>query len=90
MKLTETDKATLEKWGYTEKDILQIEKAIRVSKYHLYRKQRKDMPIPAGKALELLGRKKFLSGIARSAFHRSAMREHNNISISFDSTRLFG
>lgn len=90
MKLTETDKITLGKWGYTEKDILQIEKAIRVSKYHLYRKQGKDMPISSGKALELLGREKFLSGMARSAFHGSAMREDNNMSISFDSTRLFG
>ena len=41
-------------------------------------------------AIELLGRKNFLSGIARSAFHWDAMREtEDGRKIFFDSSRLF-
>lgn len=41
MKLTETDKNMLKEWGYSEENIPQIEKAIRVSNYFLYKNQEK-------------------------------------------------
>lgn len=89
MKLTEADRILLKKWGYSNEDIPQIEKAIGVSKYYLYKNQEDSTPISSPKALKLLGKEKFLSGIARSAFHYSALRENNNVQILFDSKRLF-
>lgn len=88
MKLTKANKALLIKWGYSSEDIPQIEKAIGVSKYYLHKKE-ESTPISSKQALELLGQEKFLSGIARSAFHYSAFRENDNVQIFFDSKRLF-
>ncbi len=89
MKLTEEDKNMLIQWGYSEEDIPQIKKAIRVSQYYVYEIHQRDIPISLNEALELLGRGKFLSGIARSAFHWSALRENNNVKILFSSKKLF-
>ena len=79
MKLTETDKNMLKEWGYSEEDIPQIEKAIRVSNYFLYKNQEKSTSISSKNALE----------IARSAFHWNALRENDSIKVLFDSKKLF-
>ncbi|AAK79136.1 hypothetical protein BJV85_002835 [Clostridium acetobutylicum] len=41
------------------------------------------------KALEVLGRKTYLSGICRSAFYWSAVRNNNSEEVYFDSSKLF-
>lgn len=89
MKLTETERIFLKKRGYSDKDFSQIEMAIDISEYHLYNNQEKSVSITSEKAIKLLGKEEFLSGIARSAFHWSAVRVNNNIKILFDSKRLF-
>lgn len=90
MKLTVSDKELLTAWGHPEKDFPQIEEALQKSKtkYKLGAK-----PISRDKAIALLGRKVYLSGISRSAFHFTAAREVPNSTsgevVYFDSSRLF-
>lgn len=88
MKLTNRDKEILSSWGYTEKDIKQIEETIKKTVYELNSKEK----ISCQDAIKLIGRKAFLSGISRSAFHWSASRYTNdgNNFVSFDSSKLFG
>lgn len=87
MKLTEKDKALLIEWGYPESDFPQIEEAMKKknTKYEF-----ECSAISREKAIELLGREEYLSGIARSAFHFTAAREVSNGKIVyFDSSNLF-
>ena len=90
MKLSSEDKALLRQWGYPDEDFPQIELAMqaRYTKYKLENKA-----ISRERALDLLGRRKYLSGIARSAFHYTAARtigddEESGV-VFFDSSRLF-
>lgn len=87
MKLTNKDKKTLRDWGHSEDDLKQIEEAIRKTVYELNSKEK----ISCQEAIRLIGRKAFLSGISRSAFHWSASRytEDGNSFVSFDSSKLF-
>lgn len=80
MKLTNSDKTLLKSWGYEEKDFAQIEEATQKTDYILNNKK-----ISQKEALGKLGRKEYLSGISRSAFHFTAMRN----GILFDSSKLF-
>ena len=75
MKITKEEKMYLERCGYGRKDFAQIQEA----------------PITRDEAVTRLGRLDYLSGIARSAFHFTAMRitEDGKV-ILFDSSRLFG
>lgn len=91
MELTKSDKALLASWGFREKDFPQIEEAMKKSKtkYKLGA-----TPISREKAIALLGREVYLSGISRSAFHFSAAREvpSKDVVIKvvyFDSSSLF-
>ena len=87
MKLTNENKAYLIELGYPEADFAQIEEAIGKTVYTLnFKKQ-----ISLEKALELLGRQTFLSGISRSAFHYSAVRRigDSDVTVDFDSSKLF-
>ena len=90
MKLTSEDKALLRQWGFDDKDFPQIELATqaRYTKYKLGNKA-----ISRGRVLYLLGRPKYLSGIARSAFHYTAARtardDEESSVVFFDSSRLF-
>jgi hypothetical protein len=85
MKLTDADKEYLREIGYVEKDFCQIERAYTKTVCEdSYGKR-----ISKTKAIEILGREAFLSGLARSAFHCTAMRHKNELSIYFDSTKLF-
>lgn len=72
MKFTHADKAQLTEWGYPESDIKQIEEA--ASRNHTIYTMG-DQRISREEAINLLGRKEFLSGISRSAFHFTASRE---------------
>lgn len=90
MKLTNEDKTLLLDWGYTEEDFAQIEEAFQKNKtkYKLG-----STSISRDEALRLLGRRQYLSGIARSAFHYTAAREvpmsMSGEVVYFDSSKLF-
>lgn len=87
MKLTKTDKKMLLDWRHTERDLPQIEEAFkkRNTKYNL-----SDKPISREEAVALLGQRKYLAGIARSAFHFTATQVTTDGKvICFDSSNLF-
>ncbi len=85
MKLTENDKVLLRSWNFSESDIAQIEEATGKTVYTLDGRR-----ISAKRAIELLGREAYLSGISRSAFHFSSVRlTCEGDEIFFDSSRLF-
>ena len=75
MKLTKKDKELLRSMGYVDWDLQQIEAA---SKYTSYRIAGTDKTFSEEKALELLERKAFLSGLARSTFSATAYRKSLN------------
>ena len=86
--ITKEDKAYLSELGYPKKDIDQIEYAASHTKYiHGI------TSISATKAIEILGKNEFLSGLSRSAFHETALREpldKNDCNmVLFDSSEMF-
>lgn len=91
MKLTPDDKQLLSQWGNLDNDIEQICEAIRRTTYTAYATDsKKGRRVSANTAVKILGRKEFLSGISRSAFHFDAIRENvDGIKVSFDSRKLF-
>jgi hypothetical protein len=87
VKLTPEDRELLLSWGHDEKDIQQIEEATHSNKtsYDL-----DGTPIGREEAIRLLGRKEYLSGISRSAFHGTSVRwTDDGKEVFFDSSRLF-
>lgn len=73
--------------GCLEEDLGQIAYAAKanVTKYECGGKR-----IAKAQAIELLGRKKWLSGLARSAFHWSAVRENEEgVTVYFDSSKIW-
>lgn len=91
MKLTKEDIKLLLNMGYLKSDIPQIEKAIHISTYKLIDSDYNDLVrLSVKESIEVLGRKTFLSGIARSAFHWSACRETDDGKyVLFNSSALF-
>lgn len=93
MILEEKDINTLKEWGYSDRDIKQIQEAVEITEYtkHELKPPYKDVKsLTALEAYELLGNEMFLSGISRSAFHWSASREYcKKYGVSFDSSKLF-
>ena len=90
MKLTNDDKHFLLDCGYETEDFPQIECASRKTVYEEYNGENKPKKVSIKRAIEILGRKEFLSGLSRSAFHWTALRENDdNVCISFDSSKLF-
>lgn len=95
MKLTNCEKEILIEFGHSEEDLEKIQKAMdsRCTKYE-YCHNGSEKSISREKAYELLGMRKFLSGISRSAFHLSAIRfvddnREENGYVYFDSSALF-
>ena len=85
MKLTSEDKKLLKSWGHKSSDFKQIEEATNKTEYELG-----DNRISLTEVLEVLGRETYLSGISRSAFHRSACRENEKgQTVYFNSSKLF-
>lgn len=85
MKLTLEDKKILWDIGFVEGNFFQIEAAAAKTDYE-YRGKK----ISRDKAIELLGRRAFISGLSRSAFHWTAARETaTGECVYFDSCRLF-
>ena len=95
--LTQEDISLLKSWNYPDEDIPQIERNAHACVYTVFYKvpaDQKSKRISRKKALEVLGRENFLSGLARSAFHWSAVREGDKINASetavlFDARKLF-
>ena len=92
MKLTNEDKKLLVGLGHKEEDLKQIEKATVKTMYELSKTSfnTENFEISANEAIEILGRRNYLNGISRSAFHRSACVDNGNGQVvHFDSSKLF-
>lgn len=85
MTLTKKDKQQLLDWGYKPEDIPAIEEAINngMEFITLYRNGDDRNHVTAEGAKRILGCKEFLSGVGRSTFHSSAIRENNGKSVYF-------
>lgn len=87
MKLSNEERTHLHELGYSDTDVKQIEEVMQV-RYTTYTLGSKT--ISRDRAIELLGRKTYLSGIVRSAFHWSAVRiTESGENIYFDSSKYF-
>ncbi|WP_024622455.1 hypothetical protein [Metaclostridioides mangenotii] len=87
MKLTNKDKEILRGFGYPNEDFKQIERAT-FKKYTTYELNGENISLE--KVLEIMDREEYLSGIARSAFHWSAVRQTlNEKEVYFNSSKLF-
>lgn len=86
--LSEESKSILKEHGIPDCDFKQIAEAIRKTTYQVVEngKQRR---ISAEKAMDILGKERFLSGISRSAFHWDAVRVVDSCEVYFDSRKLF-
>ena len=83
--LTDEDKKLLREWGYPEDDLDQIELEANVCEYTQCYKSKPDRQITRDDAIRLIGRKEFLSGISRTAFHWNCGRERGNRYVHFES-----
>lgn len=84
--LQTADKEYLLSIGYLEEDLSQIEEAIRKTTYET----EEGIKISHKKARQILGTERFLSGIGRSAFHFTSVRDsEDGTKIYFDSSKLF-
>ncbi len=90
-KLSKEHQEIILNFGYPERDLAQIEKALKYTDFELYDQSKtEDEKITIDKAIEILGEELFLSGICRSAFHWSATREiKKGQKVYFNSSRLF-
>ncbi len=87
MKLSREDQELLRSLECEERDFPQIERALRkdMTTYKLEKKR-----ISREQAIELLGKRDFLSGISRSAFHCTAVRKTaDGRFVRFNSYNLF-
>ena len=93
MKLSKEDKQILLEMGCKKKDFWQIEEVSKKTIYEEYNQSKDENRgrISAKRAIEVLGKKKFLASLERSAFHRSASNtsEDGKIVIYFNSYKAF-
>lgn len=77
--------------GYSEEDIKQIKTSGKYLKLTYIREDSTEKKINQPTALSILGRKEFVSGMARSAFHYTAMRDakNGNGKVYFDCSAMF-
>ncbi len=93
-RFTDEDKFELLSMGYPNKDLWQIQEAAKGknTKYTLYSENEKTgKRISGEETIRILGRRVWLSGLARSAFHWTAMRSSpdEQYEVYFDSSHLF-
>lgn len=85
MKLTHADKSLLLDMGHRESDFDQIEEATRKTLYEYDGRQ-----VGREETIAILGRRSYLAGISRSAFHGSSVQfALDQKPVYFDSERLF-
>lgn len=93
MKLTKKDKEYLLSIGYAESDFEQIEDVAKYTKYDMFTKEDESIVtrITQKKAIEILGRNVYLSGLGRTAFHYSVVRynDEGTIYVVFDGSKFF-
>lgn len=95
--LTQEEKDILADFGYSCKDFKQIEKAMQKSKtsyrFIPLKTDNNESPkiISREEVIRIIGKRDYLSGIARSAFHRTAYRENQarTAAVQFNSSALF-
>lgn len=88
MKLTEGDKTCLRSLEVPETDWPQIAAAAEKTVYRLLTDG--ERRLSRSEAMNLLGKRDFFSGLARSAFHWSAVRDTaDGQQVYFDSSRFF-
>lgn len=76
LQLTEQDKVLLRKWGYTPSDYKQIEDCMNNATFEIWGDNIDDCNhISVDTALWYCGRRNFLNGCSRAAFHASAVRD---------------
>ena len=83
--LTDEDRKILLDWGNTEAELDQIELEANVCEYTQRFKSRPDRKITRDEAIKILGRREFLSGIERTAFHWNCGRERGKRYVHFES-----
>lgn len=83
--LTDEDKNVLLEWGYPEEDLDQIELEANVCEFTQCYKTKADKVITRDEAIKILGRKEWLSGISRTAFHWNCGRENGKKYVHFES-----
>ena len=89
MKLSYMDEVLLKEMSVPEKDFAQIEAAAQKTKYYIFPGKER---ISRSKAIQILGRKNYLSGLSRSAFHWDAIRyadDGSDTKVIFDSSSYF-
>lgn len=72
----------------SEEDKEQIKRALKCTKYKLCGDYT-TTSISRKKAIEILGKEMFVSGLERSAFHWTAARTNEDKTVLFDSSSLF-
>ena len=88
MELTKKDIKTLINFGVANKEIEQIKECLKQTKFS----SSKNRTIKYSTAIKYLGKKEFLSGMARCSFHWSAVRQYKDGSdryVYFDSREYF-
>ena len=83
--LTDDDKKTLLGWGYLEEDLEQIEMECNYCVFTQQFKNKPEKELTRDEVIKKLGRKRFLSGIGRTAFHWNCGRDKGNIYVHFES-----
>lgn len=91
MKLTETDKQKLREWRYADDEMGRIQEAITRCKFEDVSDNcyfpRKYLSLK--QVLEILEHEVFLSGIARAAWHATAIRHGKGKAIYFNNFDMF-
>ena len=72
MELTKRDKTYLSRVGYLEEDFPQIQRGLNDVKIYLNYDEEKELT--REEAIRVLGKRCFLSGVARAAFDSSSVR----------------
>ena len=80
MRIRKNEKEQLKKQGWADDEIEQIQEAGNNTIYE-YNGEK----IGVKKAIEILGRETWISGLCRSAFHCSSCRD----GVEFDSSKIF-
>lgn len=85
MRWSNEDTKLLQEWGYPQEDIDQIKRARKFVVLKV-----KDKKISIDKAIEILGREDFLSGLSRASFHWTSVRKNDKgDSVYFDCSKMF-
>lgn len=82
--LTDSDLKFLKSIGHLEEDFNQLEDAANECKYELWKKDYPSKERSRKQIIKILGRKKWLTGLSRAAFHATAVREKGNIQVYFN------